>query len=138
MTDYYNNKVLHNFEEYSRTEQFLSLSATQLARYLASDSLRIRSESVLYDLVGKWYVFKAYIRIQGLYPYTRLGMPPTPYTMHISIYMAYIRTDTRLISYTRLSIPPILYTKHISVYKAYIHIHGLYPYGYKAYILYKA
>ncbi len=55
VTEYYKNKVLQNFEDFSNTEQFMCLSASQLSRYLASDGLRIRSESLLCDIVAKWY-----------------------------------------------------------------------------------
>lgn len=53
--EHYNDKVLQHFEEYAATEQFLKLPATQLARYLAADALRVRSESMLYDAVARWY-----------------------------------------------------------------------------------
>ncbi|KAK2144541.1 hypothetical protein LSH36_748g02090 [Paralvinella palmiformis] len=55
VTEFYNNKVLHNFEEFSRTNQFLMLSPEQITRYLADDNLRIRSEGLLLDVVAKWY-----------------------------------------------------------------------------------
>ena len=55
VTDFYNRKVLQNFEDFGATEQFLKLRAAQLGKYLADDSLRIKSEAKLYDLVEKWY-----------------------------------------------------------------------------------
>lgn len=55
VTDFYNNKVLQNFEDFSATEQFLKLTAPQLSKYLADDNLRVKSEATLYDIVAKWY-----------------------------------------------------------------------------------
>ncbi len=55
VTSYFNNKVLTSFEEFSQTEQFYKLTAQQLARYLADDGLKVKSESILYDIVAKWY-----------------------------------------------------------------------------------
>ena len=55
VTEFYKKKVLQTFEEFSATEQFLKLSASQLSRYLADDNLHVKSEAVLYDIVAKWY-----------------------------------------------------------------------------------
>ena len=55
VNNFYNNKVLQNFEEFSATEQFLKLKAPQLTKYLADDKLKVKSEAILYDIVAKWY-----------------------------------------------------------------------------------
>ena len=54
MVEHYEEKVLHNFEDFSQTEQFLNLTADQLSRYMSHNALQIRSERILYDLLGKW------------------------------------------------------------------------------------
>ena len=54
VTMFYNRKVLHNFEEFATTDQYLNLSREKVEEYLLSDELRLRSESTLYELVGKW------------------------------------------------------------------------------------
>ena len=53
--NFYEAKVLNNFEEFSSTDQFLSLPAEQFCRYLSSNRLQIRSEHVLYELVARWF-----------------------------------------------------------------------------------
>jgi len=55
VSEFYTNKVLRNFEEFGHTEQFLSLPANQLAKYLSSNKLAVRSEHLLYDMVARWY-----------------------------------------------------------------------------------
>lgn len=52
--EYYNNKVLDNFEEFSSSEKFLNLSGPELTGYLTDDGLRIKSEYFLYDVVSRW------------------------------------------------------------------------------------
>ena len=52
--EFYTNKVLAEFEEFSRTPSFLALSSEVLAGYLADDRLRVRSEYLLIDAVVQW------------------------------------------------------------------------------------
>lgn len=53
--DFYNNKVLSSFEDFSRTEQFLKLPANKLTRYLSDNALKVRSEGILFDMVARWF-----------------------------------------------------------------------------------
>ena len=56
VSDYYTNKILTTFDEFTATEQFLALSGSELARYLRDDALHVYSERALYDAIMRWYL----------------------------------------------------------------------------------
>jgi len=54
VSEFYANKVLSEFEEFSRTPSFLALPLDVLAGYLADDRLRVRTEYLLVNAVVRW------------------------------------------------------------------------------------
>ena len=53
--EFYTNKVLTKFPEFTKTEQFLAVSVSDLSRYLRDDKLHVHSERAIYDVVARWF-----------------------------------------------------------------------------------
>ncbi|ELT97135.1 hypothetical protein CAPTEDRAFT_204952, partial [Capitella teleta] len=70
----YEAKVLKHFEEFSNTEMFTRLTGTQLARFVADNQLRVRSEMVLFDIIARWYSGKKEDGVDGIITYVRFGL----------------------------------------------------------------
>jgi len=64
--EFYTNKVLAEFEEFSRTPSFLALTSEVLAGYLADNRLRVRSEYLLIDSVVQWCAHDVSVRTKCL------------------------------------------------------------------------